>query len=86
MRACVRACVRAYDSAHAHSILYALYAIVRALPRFRREGSLEYLNLRVCACVRACIVCVRKCAIAPTNEVAEVSDEAEMRSLRADLL
>ncbi len=45
---------------------------MHCLPRFRRE--LEYLNLRVCVCVRAC---VRRCAIAPTNEVAEVTDEAE---------
>jgi hypothetical protein len=36
------------------------------LLRFRREGSLEYLNLRVCACVHACMYV---CAIAPTNEV-----------------
>ena len=50
MSACDSACVRAC----AHSILYALYAIVSALPRFRREGLLEYLNLRVCVCV-----CVR---------------------------
>jgi hypothetical protein len=77
VRACVRdsACVRAFDSARAHSILYALHAVVPALPRFRREGSLEYLNLRVCVCVHA-FMCA-SVRLAPMHEVAEVTDEAE---------
>ncbi len=35
------------------------------------------VSVCACVCVRACIVCVCRCAIAPTNEVAEVADEAE---------
>jgi hypothetical protein len=41
----------------------------------------------VCVCVCSCMHCV--CApvrLAPTNEVGEVTDEAETRSLRADPL